>query len=243
MAEDRALEDFDRALVVTAHPDDVDFGFAGSVALLTDAGVEVTYCIVTDGQAGGYDRDVPREEMPVIRRQEQRDAAAAVGVDDVRFLGRVDGEVAADLELARDVSRVIRQVRPELVITSSPERNYQRLGVAHPDHRAVGDAVMDSVYPFARNPFAFPELLDHEDLEPWIVQELWLLGHPDVDRYLDITDVVDRKLAAIRCHDSQLSDPDALEDRVREWLGGTARQGGLDDGRLAECVKVVVVER
>lgn len=243
MAEHRPLEDFDRALVVTAHPDDVDFGMAGSVALLTAAGVEVSYCIVTDGQAGGFDRDTPREEIPRIRRAEQTAAAAAVGVDDVTFLGRVDGEVVNDLDLARDVSRVIRRVRPDLVVTSSPERNYRFVGASHPDHRRVGDATLDAVYPFARNPFAFSTLLDDEGLEPWIVGEVWLLGDPAPDRFLDVTDVVDRKLAAIRAHASQLSDPDALEERIRGWLSQTARAGGLGEDRLAEAVRVVRIER
>ncbi len=243
MADPTPLDDFDRALVVTAHPDDVDFGVAGSVALLTGAGVEVTYCIATDGQAGGFDRDTPRSEIPTIRRREQRAAAAEVGVDDVRFLGRVDGEVVNDLALARDISRVIRDVRPDLVITSSPERNYRMVGASHPDHRRVGDATLDAVYPFARNPFAFPELLGDEGLDAWIVGEVWLLGAPDPDRFLDVTDVVDRKLAAIAAHASQIAEPGPMEERVREWLGRTARAAGLPDGRLAEAVKVVRIER
>ncbi len=243
MADPTPLDDFDRALVVTAHPDDVDFGVAGSVALLTDAGVEVTYCIVTDGQAGGFDRDTPRHEIPTIRRAEQTAAAAEVGVTDLRFLGRVDGEVVNDLALARDISRVIRDVRPDLVITSSPERNYRMVGASHPDHRRVGDATLDAVYPFARNPFAFPELLDEEGLDAWIVGEVWLLGAPDPDRFLDVTAVVDRKLAAIRAHTSQVADPAAMDERVRGWLAHTARAGGLPDGSLAEAVKVILIER
>ena len=239
MADPRPLDDFDRALVVTAHPDDVDFGVAGTVALLTEAGVEVSYCIVTDGQAGGFDRDTPREDIPRIRREEQRAAAAEVGVEDVRFLGRVDGEVVNDLALARDISREIRRVQPDLVLTSSPERNYRYVGASHPDHRRVGDATLDAVYPFARNPFAFPELLEDEGLDAWIVGEVWLLGAPDPDRFLDVTDVVERKFAAIAAHASQISDPAAMQERVTEWLEVTARAAGLPDGRLAEAVKVV----
>ena len=243
MAEDRPLETFDRALVVTAHPDDVDFGIAGTVALLTAAGVEVDYCVVTDGQAGGFDRDVPREEIPRIRRNEQVAAAEEVGVSRVSFLGRVDGEVLGDLDLARDLSREIRRVQPDLVITSTPERNYRLVGASHPDHRRVGDATLDAVYPFARNPFAFPELLEEEQLEPWIVGEVWLIGDPAPDRFLDVTDVVDRKLAAIRAHRSQLTDPGQMELRVRDWLARTATAGGLPQGRLAEAVRVVRIDR
>ncbi len=233
---------YERALVVTAHPDDVDFGFAGAVARLVEAGVDVAYLVVTDGQAGGFDRHVPREQIPAIRRAEQTAAAAAVGVDDVRFLGHVDGEVVADLALARAISRRIREHRPDLVITSSPERSYRRVGASHPDHRAVGDATLDAVYPFARNPFAFPELLEEEGLEPWIVAEVWLGGDDHPDLYVDVTDVVDRKLAALHEHGSQLTDPDALDDRIVEWLRATAAAGGLPEGRLAEAVRVVEIE-
>lgn len=242
MAEHRDLASFDRALVVTAHPDDVDFGAAGMVALLTDAGVEVDYCVVTDGQAGGFDREMPREEVPRIRRNEQVAAAERVGVSQVHFLGRVDGEVVADLDLVRDISREIRRVQPDLVITSTPERNYRQVGAGHPDHRRVGDATLDAVYPFARNPFAFEELLE-DGLEPWVVGEVWLLGDPAPDRFIDVTEVVDRKLAAINAHRSQVADPDGLAARVREWLGRTARAGGLPDGRLAEAVRVVRIDR
>lgn len=234
---------YERALVVTAHPDDVDFGIAGAVAVLTAAGVEVGYLVVTDGQAGGFDRDLPRSEMPRIRRSEQTAAAAAVGVHDVTFLGRVDGEVAADLDLARAISRVIRQRRPDLVITSSPDHNHRRIGASHPDHRAVGSATLDAVHPFARNPFAFPELLDEEGLEPWIVGEVWLIGDERPDRFLDVTATVDAKLAALHAHRSQLTDPDGLEQRVRAWLSATARHAGMPDGRLAEAVRVIEIDQ
>jgi LmbE family N-acetylglucosaminyl deacetylase len=130
-----------RVLVVTAHPDDVDFGSAGTVATLVDAGVSVTYCIVTDGDAGGFDPTVPRSEIPGIRRAEQVAAAAVVGVTDVRFLGYRDGELTVSHDLRRDISRVIRQVRPQRVmIQMSPMRNWERIAASHPDHMAAGEA-------------------------------------------------------------------------------------------------------
>ena len=164
--------------MVTAHPDDVDFGAAGTVAAFTSAGVDVTYCIVTNGDAGGSDRTMSRAEMAALRQDEQRAAAAVVGVSDVRFLAHPDGMVQASLELRRDISRVIRQVRPERVITQSPERNWAAIFASHPDHLAAGEAAVCAVYPDARNPFAHPELLD-EGLEPWSVAQLWVMSPGD----------------------------------------------------------------
>src|SRR5438477_8725011 len=126
-----ADEEIERILVVTAHPDDVDFGVAGSVATWTDRGIDVSYCVVTDGDAGGFDPDVPRSEIPAIRQAEQRAAAEAVGVWDVRFLGYVDGELTVTHDLRRDLSRVIRQVRPQRLLCQSPERNWARLPASH----------------------------------------------------------------------------------------------------------------
>ena len=127
-------EKVERALVVVAHPDDVDFGSAGTIATWTDEGIAVTYCIITDGDAGGFDPDVPRDQIGGIRQAEQRAAAKEVGVEDVVFLGYPDGRLAVSFELRRDISRVIRQVRPQRLLTQSPERNWLRIGASHPDH-------------------------------------------------------------------------------------------------------------
>ena len=167
-----------RVLVVAAHPDDIDFSAAGTVALWTDAGIEVTYCLVTDGDAGGFDEAVPRAEIAPLRRKEQTAAAEVVGVHDLRFLGYPDGRVEPTLALRKDLARVIRQVRPDRLVCPTPERNYQRVAGSHPDHRAVGAAALDAVYPDARNPFAWPELLADEGLEPWTVREVWIVRRP-----------------------------------------------------------------
>jgi LmbE family N-acetylglucosaminyl deacetylase len=226
---------------VTAHPDDVDFGSAGTVAAFTSAGIEVTYCIATSGEAGGSDRTVPRTERAALRQDEQRAAAAVVGVSDVRFLGHPDGMVEATRELRRDISRVIRQVRPERVVTQSPERNLEFIFASHPDHLATGEAALDAVYPDARNPFAHPELLDVEHLEPWAVPELWIMGPggPGAGVAVDITATLDRKVAALMCHKSQMPDPDAVAQRVRDWARGNAEVAGLPAGRGAELFRVV----
>jgi LmbE family N-acetylglucosaminyl deacetylase len=231
-----------RVLVVTAHPDDVDFGSAGTVAAFTTAGVEVTYCIVTNGEAGGSDRSLPRSEMAAQRQDEQRAAAAVVGVSDVRFLGHPDGQVQATLGLRRDISRVIRQVRPERVITQSPERNWDFMYASHPDHMAAGEAAVCAVYPDARNPFAHPELLEVEGLEPWTVPELWIMaggaGKASSRIAVETTATVDQKVAALMCHKSQMTDPDAIAQRVRAGALAMGTTAGLPVGRSAEVFRV-----
>jgi LmbE family N-acetylglucosaminyl deacetylase len=233
-------EHVERALCVLAHPDDVDFGSAATVATWTAAGTEVVYCIVTDGDAGGYD-ETPREQMGPLRQAEQRAAAKEVGVSDVRFLGYPDERLELTLGLRRDISRVIRQVRPQRVLTSSPERWYERIGASHPDHMTVGESTLRAVYPDARNPFAFPELLADEGLEAWTVSEVWLGASPLSNHAVDVTDVIDRKWAALGSHASQLGHwPEGqMEEFVGGWMQATAQRFGMPEGRLAEAFQVV----
>jgi len=237
---DHASDDgVERILVVTAHPDDVDFGTAGSVATWVSAGIEVTYCIVTDGDAGGDDRSMPRTQMARIRREEQTAAALQVGVTDLRFLGYPDGRVVAGLGLRKDISRVIRQVRPQRVVAQSPDRVWSRIYASHPDHLAAGDATVSAVYPDARNPFAHRELLDAEDLEPWTVPQLWLMGREDADVFVDTTAVIDKKVSALLSHASQMKDPGGMDAMIRGWGAMNAKQGGLAEGRLAEIFRAI----
>ncbi len=228
-----------RILVITAHPDDVDFGAAGTVAGWTDRGIEVTYCVVTDGDAGGRDMDITPADLVVARRAEQLAAAKCVGVSDVRYLGYADGTVESTLALRKDLTRVIRQVRPDRLLCQSPDRNYARIGASHPDHRAVGSAAIDAVYPDARNPFAFPELLTEEGLTAWTVPEVWLMASPQADHCVDVTDNFDRKIAALRAHNTQTGHMTDLEDRIRGWLTHAAAQAGWPAGRLAEAFQVL----
>jgi LmbE family N-acetylglucosaminyl deacetylase len=238
MTVSASTDGVERILVVTAHPDDVDFGAAGSVAVWTEGGVEVAYCIATDGDAGGSDRSVSRSDMAAIRREEQLEAAKVVGVSDVSFLGFPDGRLTADLDLRSAISRVIRRFRPDRVVAQSPERNWARIYASHPDHLAAGEAALCAVYPDARNPFAFPELLD-EGLEPHTVPELWVMASDRADRVVDVTGCFDRKLAALRSHRSQVGDGAHLEDLLRGWMAGTAVIAGLPEGSLAEAFHVV----
>jgi len=239
----RPAEHVDRVLCVLAHPDDVDFGSAGTIAGWTAAGTEVTYCIVTDGDAGGFD-ETPRDQMGPLRRTEQTAAAKEVGVTDVRFLGYPDGRLELTLDLRRDISRVIRQVRPQRVVTTSPERFWERIGASHPDHMTVGESTLRAVYPDARNPFAFPELLADEGLDAWAVSEVWLSASPRADHAVDVTDVFDRKLAALRSHVTQVShQPEGqLEEFLTGWMRQTARTHALPEGRLAEVFQVVYTD-
>ncbi len=223
-----------RFLAIAAHPDDLDFGAAGTTAALTAAGDEVVYCLVTDGDAGGFDNTISRDEMGRIRRREQTAAAAVVGVTELHFLGVPDGRVVADLELRRLLSRVIRQVRPDVVLSQSPVRNFDRIFASHPDHLATGEATLAAVYPDSRNEFAHPELLDVEGLEPHEVPEVWLMGGPDPDHFVDISDTIDQKVQALLCHESQHREPGRLPAMIREWSMHTAAAAGLPEGRLAE---------
>jgi LmbE family N-acetylglucosaminyl deacetylase len=232
------ITDVERVLVVAAHPDDVDFGAAATIAGWTDAGVEVAYCLATRGDAGGFD-DTPRDRMPVLREEEQRSAAAEVGVKQVTFLGYPDGRVYVTHDLRRDITREIRRFRPDRVLTHSPQRNWKRIGPSHPDHLAVGEATLCAVYPDARNAFAHPELLADEGLDAWTVREVWLMGGPTPDHVVDVTDTVDRKVAALRRHVTQTAHMPDLDGMIRGWLGVNARDAGLPEGRLAEVFQVM----
>lgn len=229
-----------RILFVTAHPDDVDFGSAGTVATWVAEGHEVAYCICTSGDAGAGPEGMPRSEVPRLREEEQRAAAAVVGVSDVTFLRYPDGRLQPTIELRRDISREIRRFRPERVVGQSPERVWERVYGSHPDHLAAGEATVCAVYPDARNQFAHPELL-LEGFEPWTVPELWVMasGGKAATTAVDITDALDKKVAALRAHASQTAGMTELEAMMRGWGEAVAATMDLEPGRLAEAYRVV----
>ena len=227
-------------LVVVAHPDDIDFGTAGTIARLTEAGSEVTYGLLTSGEAG-IPEDMDRDELRSLREAEQTAAAAEVGVTDVRFLGLPDGHLEADLDLRRHISRLIRQVRPDLIITQSPERTWTSMYRSHPDHVAAGEATISAVYPDARNPHAHVELLA-EGLEPHAVPEVWVVGLEPLDVFVDITDVIDRKCKALGSHVSQVSERFDVDDLLRTWAADTTERLGLPAGRLTEAFRRIVTQ-
>ncbi len=226
-----------RALVVVAHPDDVDFGTAGTIAYLTNRGVDVAYCLVTSGDAGGDDSTDSREDRIAIREAEQTAAAKEVGVTNLTFLHWPDGRVETTMALRREIARVIRTHKPSLVITQSPERNYERIFASHPDHLATGEATLRAVYPDARNPHAFPELI-REGFEPHSVSEVWLSGvNPTM--VVDITKTFDQKFDALSKHVSQVGTRKGLKKMMRSWSRATAKNAGMKKGKLAEGFRVV----
>ncbi|MBC7463902.1 MAG: PIG-L family deacetylase [Actinobacteria bacterium] len=227
-----------RVLVVSAHPDDSDFGASGTIAGWIKMGIEVSYCICTNGDQGGEESGIPLEEMPAVRQREQRAAGAAIGVHDITFLNYRDGWLEPTIALRKDIVKAIRIAKPDRMVIQSPERNWERIGASHPDHLAAGEAAIQAVYPDARNPFAFTDLLD-EGHEPWRVKEVWVTAHATPDHWVDITDTFHMKMAALHSHASQTAHNAELENMVRAWGERNAAQAGLAEGRIAEAFKIV----
>lgn len=231
-----------RVLAFGAHPDDLDFGAAGAVAALTASGAEVQYCIMTDGDAGGFDDRDPVETAR-LRHEEQKQAAARVGVHQVHFLGERDGFLESSHEVMRKVVRLIRQVQPTIVLAMHPERNWDRLQRSHPDHLACGEAVTRAIYPAVENPFSYPELLHEEGLAAFRVQWLWLYGAPKEreNGFVDITDFFDKKMDALRAHFTQHPDVSAMERFVLQQCQDNARRAEFAADALAEAFHLVAV--
>jgi LmbE family N-acetylglucosaminyl deacetylase len=203
----------ERVMVVTAHPDDPEFGAGGTIAKLVEEGREVTYVIVTNGNKGSGDRTITPERLAAIREGEQREAARTLGVARVEFLGYEDGEIEDTRALRLDVTRQIRRWRPDLIITQNPHRAYTNFFAWHRDHRVTAGVVLDCVYPLARDHLSFPELLS--EYEPHTVREMYLMQWEAPRLVVDITETIDRKLQAVACHASQIAHWTTVESRVR----------------------------
>ncbi|MEI2278930.1 PIG-L family deacetylase [Paenarthrobacter ilicis] len=238
---DASTERVERVLCFTAHPDDIDFGAAGTIAAWTAAGVQVIYCIMTDGDAGGFD-PADRDKITELRAGEQQRAAAMVGVHDIHYLHERDGYLEPSHSVIKKVVKLIREVRPDIVLTMHPERNWDRLQKSHPDHLAAGEIVTRAVYPAVENPFAYPELAE-AGLEAYKLPWLWFITSPDAreNHFVDVSCHVDAKLEAIRVHASQHPDLEAMERVVRTLMCRNAERGGLPAGASAEAFHVVPV--
>lgn len=210
------MEDRRRVMVILAHPDDPEFFCGGTVGRWAREGKEIVYVLATRGERGSDDLSIPPETLARIREEEQRAAARVLGVREVVFLNYPDGSLTPSLDLRRDLAREIRRWRPDIVITCDPTVRYRSSHLNHPDHRAIGDAALDAVYPDARNPRQFPELLE-EGLLPHRVQEVYIAGAAEPDTEVDITESLGLKLEALRQHRSQIRDPEGLEERLKEW--------------------------
>jgi LmbE family N-acetylglucosaminyl deacetylase len=211
-------------MFVAAHPDDPDFLAGGTVARLAKEGREITYVIVTNGNKGSSARGITSTQIAPIRAEEQRRAARVLGVERVEFLGYEDGEVEDTRALRRDVTREIRRWRPDLIITLNPHRTYNNFPGWHRDHRVTGRVVLDCVYPLARDHLSFPELLP--EYEPHNVREVYLIQWEQPRLVIDITDTMELKLEAIRCHASQVSDFKTFEARMRNRAAILGKEKG-----------------
>lgn len=233
-----ADEEIKRVLVVMAHPDDCDFGAGGTIAQWTAQGIEVSYCIITNGDQGGEESGIPLEEMAKVRQKEQRDAGAALGVSEITYLNYRDGWLMPSIELRKEIVKAIRIAKPDRMVVQSPERNWERIYASHPDHLAAGETAIQAVYPDARNPFAFTDLKE-AGFEPWRVREVWITGSPTPNHFVDITETFPKKMAALHAHVSQTAHNSELDEMVRNWGEKNAESQGLAPGRLAEIFKVI----
>ena len=208
--------DSKRVMAILAHPDDPEFFTGGTIALWAREGAEVIYLILTNGNKGSDDPKMTPEQLTRLRQDEQRAAASRLGVKTIIFFDEPDGELQVTLQLRQRVVREIRRHRPDIVICPDPSAYYFGSNyVNHPDHRAAGQLALEAIFPAARNAMYHPELLD-EGLLPHTVREIYLTGASQPNRWVDITDVMNVKIEAIRSHSSQLPEPEHTLERVRQ---------------------------
>jgi LmbE family N-acetylglucosaminyl deacetylase len=220
MAEDARNNDVwdspQRILVILAHPDDPEFFCGATITRWVRAGHHVIYCLLTCGDKGTKDLALGSNELCCIRQNEQRAAATVLGVEEVKFLNHPDGYLVPDINLRRDITRVIRIIRPDILVTCDPQTLFtSNAGLNHPDHRAAGQATLDAVFPSARDHLSFFELWKDEKLEPHVVREVWVCGTLQPDIILDVTETWETKIRALFEHKSQIGDPEKLAERMR----------------------------
>jgi LmbE family N-acetylglucosaminyl deacetylase len=207
-----------RVLVIMAHPDDPDFSCAGMATQMARQGIEVTYMILTNGDKGNHNPEITRNQLIALRKIEQRKAADICGVKHVLFMGEEDGFLQPNRQLRERVTREIRRLRPEVIVTSNPDRylvgdSY----INHPDHRNAGLVALEAIFPAADNPMFFPQMMD-EGYLPHKISHLYIFGHPEPNVKLDISAEVETKMQAILCHKTQIADPENAPKRwVERW--------------------------
>lgn len=201
-------------LVILAHPDDPEFFCGATLARWASTGHQIYYCLLTRGDKGVRDNTMDPNDLAKLREEEQKKAANVIGAKDVEFLGYQDGYLVPDLQARKEVARVIRKIKPDVIVSCDPTYMFGENNINHPDHRAAGQIVIDAVFPGAGNPLYFPELLD-EGLQPHGVAEVWLsvTGQPNIT--VEVTEFWTRKIQALHCHETQISDMGQLDERLR----------------------------
>jgi LmbE family N-acetylglucosaminyl deacetylase len=229
------------AMSVHAHPDDQDFTVAGTLAKWARAGCKVVSVIITSGDAGSNDPTkgaVYKPELARLREEEQRSANKVLGISETVFLKYADGELEASMSLRKDLTRLVRRHRPELVITGDPSAWFYGNGyINHPDHRAAAEATIYAVFPSAGTRMIFPELLD-EGFLPHDVKRLYIHGHEKPDTWVDIVETMDIKIQALKKHVSQ-ADTHDVDDRMREWAAEEGQEKGM---KYAEAFKAMILQ-
>jgi len=239
LEREELIQPLDRALVIFSHPDDAEFGAAATIAHLAAAGARVDYVVTTDGGKGTDDPAVTSVQLTAMREAEQRAAADVLGVSEIVHLGYPDGYLVPSLDLRRDIVRQIRRYRPDVVIAQNPLRRQDgNPFIGHPDHLATGEATLAAVYPAARDRLNFPELIG-EGLEPWKVRQVLVSGVERPNLFLDVSATFELGLRALLCHVSQIPDPEAVEERVRERAAEVGESVGLP---LANAFLSIVID-
>lgn len=243
MTQESEEEKFTRGMVVVAHADDAEFGCSGTVARLCAEGWEMVYVMCTDGSKGSSDRNMSQKELSRIRHEEQVNAGKVLGLKDVVFLDNEDSMLQATLELRKSIAREIRRHKPDVVITMYPMRNLDDggYGVGHPDHMAAGEATLQAIFPTARDHMTFPDLLE-DGYEPHKVAEVWIMGHPNPDHWMDVSDHMDTSVKALMEHKSQMDGRDEAwaHQRMREFRRERAVGKGM---QYAEAFKKIGFRR
>lgn len=236
MSDSNGSTSLPRVMGVFAHPDDPEFFCGGTFAKWAAEGRAITFVLATSGDKGSNDLTMTSEQLIAIREVEERAAAAQLGVQEVIFLRYPDGELQPTLELRRQITRLIRLKQPDILVTNDPTARWHGSHyINHPDHRAIGDAALDAVFPSARDHLTFPELYRHEGLAPHKVHQVYLCGTREANARIDVTDYLATKIRSLREHKSQIADMEAMERRQRENIDAEFAGDGV---RYTESFRV-----